>query len=249
MSNDLREERILGIRFLVGAAPDVVNHSCLKPRALVVAPAAAALVDAQKDNYFHGCLVAADFAILDSGFLVLLCNIIAFKSFIKLSGLAYLRELLKRTDFINGQGTLWILPSEVAEKRCRNWHANIGLQAGRHAYYVAPIYVAGEIKDEFLLSQLAEFSPRHIVIGLGGGTQERLGFFIRENLSNNVVIHCLGAAVAFLSGDQAGIPVIIDRLYLGWLFRCLAEPKRFILRYLKALKLFSIFWNYKNNFK
>jgi len=47
----------------------------------------------------------------------------------------------------------------------------------------------------------------------------------------------IGAAIAFLSGDQAHIPFWADRLALGWLVRCLRDPRVFVPRYLRAFKL------------
>ena len=83
-----------------------------------------------------------------------------------------------------------------------------------------------------------ELGPRCLPIG--GGNQERLGLYLKRNLSYLPAIHCIGAAIAFLSGDQVHIPVWADKFYLGWLFRSLSEPKRFIPRYWAAFRLFPL---------
>ena len=59
-------------------------------------------------------------------------------------------------------------------------------------------------------------------------------------------IHCIGAAIAFLSGDQVNIPVWGDRFYLGWLLRCLSDPKRYIPRYWDARKLIALMVRYRD---
>jgi len=59
-------------------------------------------------------------------------------------------------------------------------------------------------------------------------------------------IHCIGAAIAFLSGDQVFIPVWADKFYLGWLFRTLSEPGRFLPRYWNARKLYSLIHRYRD---
>jgi UDP-N-acetyl-D-mannosaminuronic acid transferase (WecB/TagA/CpsF family) len=59
-------------------------------------------------------------------------------------------------------------------------------------------------------------------------------------------IHCIGAAIAFLSGDQVHIPAWADRFYLGWLFRCLSSPKRYVPRYLDAFGLAPLLWRYRS---
>ena len=75
---------------------------------------------------------------------------------------------------------------------------------------------------------------------IGGGNQERLGLYLKRNLSYLPAIHCIGAAIAFLSGDQVHIPVWADKFYLGWLFRSLSEPKRYIPRYWAAFSLYPL---------
>jgi UDP-N-acetyl-D-mannosaminuronic acid transferase (WecB/TagA/CpsF family) len=81
-------------------------------------------------------------------------------------------------------------------------------------------------------------------VTLGGGTQERLGLYLRSELDCKPSIHCIGAAIAFLSGDQVQIPRWADRMYLGWLFRCLSDPRRYMPRYWDARKLFSLMVRY-----
>jgi UDP-N-acetyl-D-mannosaminuronic acid transferase (WecB/TagA/CpsF family) len=60
-------------------------------------------------------------------------------------------------------------------------------------------------------------------------------------------IHCIGAALGFLSGDQVNIPDWADRLFLGWLFRCLSQPAKFFPRYFKALRLLPLLLNNREN--
>src|SRR5882757_5467648 len=106
--------------------------------------------------------------------------------------------------------------------------------------YMAPIYGSASISDPALLERLNRLRPQHVIVTIGGGTQERLGLHLKRNLAYRPAIHCIGAAIAFLSGDQVHIPVWADRYYLGWLFRSLAEPKRYIPRYWDARKLLAI---------
>jgi UDP-N-acetyl-D-mannosaminuronic acid transferase (WecB/TagA/CpsF family) len=102
------------------------------------------------------------------------------------------------------------------------------------------------IHDPELLSILNSRCPRNIVVTIGGGTQERLGLYLKRNLDFRPAIHCVGAAIAFLSGDQVKIPVWADKLFLGWLFRCLSEPKRYVARYWSARKLFPLMLRYRD---
>jgi UDP-N-acetyl-D-mannosaminuronic acid transferase (WecB/TagA/CpsF family) len=93
------------------------------------------------------------------------------------------------------------------------------------------------MEDRELLEQIEKSRSAFVVINLGGGVQERLGHYLRVNLSYRPAIICTGAAIAFLSGRQANIPPWADRLILGWLFRCFRDPRRFVPRYWKALRL------------
>ena len=102
------------------------------------------------------------------------------------------------------------------------------------------------IEDRELLALVEQLRPEHVIVTLGGGTQERLGLYLKRHLSYLPAIHCVGAAIAFLSGDQVYIPVWADRLYLGWFFRSASEPKRYIPRYLEARKLLRLMVRYRD---
>jgi len=87
--------------------------------------------------------------------------------------------------------------------------------------------------------------PGHVIIGIGGGVQEKLGLFLKENSRTKPAIHCIGAALAFLTGDQAPIPMWADRLYLGWLLRLLRQPRVFGPRYVSAARLPLLIFRYR----
>jgi UDP-N-acetyl-D-mannosaminuronic acid transferase (WecB/TagA/CpsF family) len=86
-----------------------------------------------------------------------------------------------------------------------------------------------------------------VVIAIGAGPQEKLGYYLRENLSYRPAIHCTGAALGFITGDQIAIPDWVDRFYLGWLLRVLAQPRRFIPRLVQAFELPWLIWKYGEN--
>jgi UDP-N-acetyl-D-mannosaminuronic acid transferase (WecB/TagA/CpsF family) len=115
-----------------------------------------------------------------------------------------------------------------------------GIDVPEDSVYVAPMYAGSAISDPALLERLNRLRPQHIVVTVGGGTQERLGLYLKRNLDYRPAIHCIGAAIAFLSGDQVHIPVWADRYYLGWLFRSVSDPARYAPRYWDARKLFSL---------
>ena len=82
------------------------------------------------------------------------------------------------------------------------------------------------------------FTGRHVERISGLKFLKRLVARLASHPDERVLwIHCIGAALAFLTGDQPPIPMWADRFYLGWLLRLLRQPRVFGPRYLSALKL------------
>jgi UDP-N-acetyl-D-mannosaminuronic acid transferase (WecB/TagA/CpsF family) len=140
------------------------------------------------------------------------------------------------------------MASPTSAKLNLDWLAEQGIAVPADNVYMAPLY-GPVIEDSALLDHLnrLRLRPRHVIVTIGGGTQERLGLYLKRNLSYRPAIHCIGAAIAFLSGDQVHIPVWADKFYLGWLFRSLSEPKRYIPRYWDARKLFALMLRHRAN--
>ena len=230
--------RILGIDFFDGSAQAAI--ALMRNGGLLVVPAAPALKDLDCNLDYRESLLNADLAITDSAFMVLIWNRLQQVPVKRLSGLEYLRELLLEPDVRKPGNTLWIMASPVSAKRNLTWLAGQGIIIPEDNIYMAPMYGSSPIDDPTLLEHLNRLRPQHVIVTIGGGTQERLGLYLKRKLNYRPAIHCIGAAIAFLSGDQVHIPVWADKFYLGWLFRSLAEPRRYIPRYWDARKLFAI---------
>jgi UDP-N-acetyl-D-mannosaminuronic acid transferase (WecB/TagA/CpsF family) len=237
--------QILGIRFFAGTAKEAVRLGLRG--GLVVAPAAPALVDMCHNAAQRSALLAADLALPDSGLMVLIWRFARKERLIRISGLEYTMLLLSEPGLREPGGIAWIMPSAEARGHCLAWLRSRGFQCTVSDCYVAPKYPDGELRDPDLVSWLEKRHPQQIVLALGGGTQERLGLFLRGQLNYRPGIHCIGAAIGFLSGYQASIPKWADALFLGWLCRCLSEPKRFIPRYWRARELVWIMLRYGEN--
>lgn len=235
--------RILGIEFFGGSAHEAIAR--MRRGGLLVVPAAPALKDLPTSPAYRESLLNADLAITDSAFMVLIWNLIERDNLIRLSGLEYLRELLKAEDVRRAGNTLWIMASPMSARRNLDWLRSEGIDVPEENVYMAPLY-GPEIDDQELLARVERIRPEHIVVTVGGGTQERLGLFLKRNLIYLPAIHCIGAAIAFLSGDQVRIPGWADKMYLGWLFRSLSDPKRFIPRYWEARTLFQLILRYRD---
>jgi|SRR5579871_5369367 len=229
--------RILGIDFFDGSAQAAIAK--MRDGGLLVVPAAPALKDLDRNPNYREALLNADLAIADSAFMVLIWNRLHGRNLRRLSGLEYLRELLLEDDVRQRGNTLWVMASPSSAKLNLDWLEKQGITVPLDNVYMAPIY-AETIDDAALLEHIDRIRPQHIIVTIGGGTQERLGLYLKRNLSYRPTIHCIGAAIAFLSGDQVYIPVWADRLYLGWLFRSISEPQRYIPRYWDARKLLNL---------
>ena len=227
-------ETILGVNFFNGTVDDAVETMCANGGLLVV-PAAPALVKLTEDKTYRRALTSADMAIADSGAMVLLWKILTGRRVERISGLKFLKRLVVRLASQPMERVLWIVPSDAAHEKTIVWLGKVNL-TGTADFYIAPRY-QGEVRDDALLAKIDNHPPPHIVVGIGGGVQEKLGLFLKESLRPQPAIHCIGAALAFLTGDQPPIPMWADRFYLGWLLRLLRQPRIFGPRYLSAFKL------------
>src|SRR4029077_11923061 len=74
------------------------------------------------------------------------------------------------------------------------------------------------IEDQNLVSIIESCKPKHVIIGIGGGMQDKLGSYLKHQLSYRPAIYCIGAAPGFVTGDQVVIPMWADRFFIGWIF-------------------------------
>ena len=210
-------------------------------------PAAPALLELRMNESYREAVFNADLAITDSAFMVLLWRLLSGKKIQRVSGLRYLKLLIETNVLHSGESTLWIMPSVGARDQNLAWLRAQGYEFTVDDCYVAPQYAPGPIVDPVLMERVARRRPGQIVVCLGGGTQERLGLMLKRECDYRPCIHCVGAAIGFLSGDQVRIPLWADKLYLGWLFRCCSEPAKFVPRYWKAFQLVPLMFRYREN--
>jgi UDP-N-acetyl-D-mannosaminuronic acid transferase (WecB/TagA/CpsF family) len=237
------QRTILGIPFFIGTAAQAVER--MKGGGLLVVPAAPALKDLETKASYREALLNADMAIADSAYMVMVWNWLQHDSIRRLSGLEYLRELLPQPDVRQSGNVLWIMASPQSAERNLAWLAEQGISVPEDCVYLAPMYSEQKIYDPELLERIERIRPQHVILTLGGGTQERVGLYLKRNLSYLPSIYCIGAAIAFLSGDQVRIPIWADRSYLGWLYRSISEPRRYMPRYWNARKLLYLLIRYR----
>ncbi len=93
------------------------------------------------------------------------------------------------------------------------------------------------IEDQKLVSIIEQRKPKHIIIGIGGGMQDKLGSYLKHQLTYRPGIYCIGAAPGFVTGDQIVIPMWADRFFVGWVFRLLSQPRTLLPRFWSARRL------------
>jgi UDP-N-acetyl-D-mannosaminuronic acid transferase (WecB/TagA/CpsF family) len=237
-------QRILGINFFVGDLPELLGL-CSQGNFIVV-PAAPALAELPTNAAYRESVEKSDFAITDSAFMVVLWKCLTGQTLTRISGLKLLRGLLDEQELHQPGSSLWIMPTQAEQDTNLAWLNKNGYPVTPEECFVAPMYPKGSISDPALLQWIEKHKSPYIIVNLGGGVQERLGYYLKENLSYKPSIICVGAAVAFITGLQASIPIWADAWGLGWLFRCFHAPKRFIPRYWRALQLIGILAKYRD---
>jgi N-acetylglucosaminyldiphosphoundecaprenol N-acetyl-beta-D-mannosaminyltransferase len=228
----IKKFRFFGIRFVEGDFNDI--KILLDKGGLLVIPSAPGLSNIYVDKIYYQSLKNADIALFDSGFFCLLLLFFKNIKVKKYSGLKFLTQFIdslkNRSDKI-----LMVNPSSKDQTLNKKYLKLKKLNNSSH--YVAPYYDKNNVIDHKLLKVIKKNKPKYIIINLGGGVQEVLGSYIKYNLNYKPSIICSGAAVAFLTGQQAKIPLIFDKFYLGWMVRIIFNPFVFIPRYAKAFKL------------
>ena len=204
---------------------------------VLVAPAASALANIDTDKQYYSSLKKSKIAILDSGFFCILLRIFRFQRVKKLSGFLFLKTFLD--NFKNQQRILFIDPSK--KSNILNIKFLKSKKIINFKTYIAPNYNK-KFFDLKLLNLINNYKPKYIVINIGGGSQEPLAIYINKNIKYNVSIMCTGAALAFMTGEQAPINKFIDKIYLGWLTRIIWNPKLYLGRILKSFKIIKFFF-------
>ncbi len=242
----IRTTPVLGTKFFTGSLGEACDVAARG--GLLTAPSGPGLgFDLVRSSAYRRALEASDIVLTDSAFMVILWRMRTGTRLPRNSGLAFLRIWLNRDIMRQDSATFWVMPNAEEAQRTRGWLRAQGYPASEEDFYVAPMYQAGPIVDAALRDRIDQRRPKVIYVGIGGGVQERLGHYLRDNLSYRPVILCLGAAMAFVTGAQVKIPVWVDRWGLGWLWRVVSDPSRFAQRYLRATSLFWLIFRFGEN--
>jgi len=219
----------------------------IEKKGLFLFPSGPGLSSIEKEIPYLKALKNADYNFFDSGYFVLLLKYFKKIDVNKFSGYLFIKLFLEYIKKNNNKKLFLVDPNIRLSVSNTKLFNKIGVSKKNINNYIAPHYDSKSISDKRLLDIVKNIKPDYILLNIGGGTQEILGLYIKNNINFKCTIMCTGAAISFFTGDQAPINVFFDKIYLGWLIRIIFNPSVFLPRYLKTLKLINIVLN--NNIK
>ncbi|PZR72007.1 MAG: glycosyltransferase [Chthoniobacterales bacterium] len=236
-------ERVLGIEFFSGTAAEAVEHLA-RHGGYAVIPAGPALMKLNYDEDYRRAMQSADLALADSGLLALMWRIATGRKLRNISGITFLKQLLGSAEIRTDGATLFVFASGEAKEKAAKWFRARETLVHERSYHVASS--PPEVHDYALLSRIEELRPRHVVMAIPGGTQEKLALYLREHLVYRPSIYCVGAALGFLSGSERPIPEWAEKSHLGWAARLFAQPRMFFPRLAMSLGLARMVFKYRS---
>ena len=206
----------------------------------LVAPAASALSQIHKDKIYYDSIKKSSCAIFDSGFFCVLLRLFGVYNATKLSGFLFLKYILKEKSIKKKK--ILLINSSILQEEKNKELMNIN-KFKKILSYKSPFYRSNKIVDLKIIDYIQKKKPSYVIINIGGGKQEPLALYIKKNIKFKISILCLGGAIDFITGIQAPINELIDKLYLGWLLRIIFNLKIFFLRVFNSLYLIFYFKN------
>lgn len=202
----------------------------------LVAPAASSLSRIDLNKQYYTALKNSTVAIFDSGFFCLLLFLFKGIKVRKFSGYLFLKKLIKNE--LKNKKVLSIDPSKKESFLNKKYFQKKKIKC--HSY-IAPFYKKN-FYDNKLFTIIKQINVDYIIINIAGEKQEILAYELHKKFKKRKLrIICTGAAIGFLTGAQIKINDTVDKLYLGWFFRLLSNPKIFYKRVLNSLLLLRFF--------
>ena len=239
--------KILNLSFL-NESPEQVFELLKEEGGLLTVPSGPGLASIPDEPLYYKALQSADWRIADSGLMALVWNKLSSYKVKRVSGLAFINSFVELYPAVAKEKAIFLVNPTMAEQIANvNYFRSLGVEIPLEYNHLAPMYHKEAIEDSALLEKLEKLKPHFVLLNIGGGTQEILGYWLQQHLSYKPAIICTGAAIAFKTGMQVQIPVWVDKLYLGWLWRILEDPKKYGGRFWEARKLVALLWKYREN--
>jgi exopolysaccharide biosynthesis WecB/TagA/CpsF family protein len=238
----ITHERILGVSFFSGSARDAVELA-RQAGGVIAIPASPALLKLKYDEEYRLALQRADLVLADSELLALLWKLVSRRRLKKISGIAYLKYLLADSEVRKKERLFLVVSSDAAKRKAIDWLRERGFPIDPGDCTVVEPAAHGQ--EHALLFEIEKRRPKHVIIALAGTGQEKLGVYLRDFLLYRPSIHCVGAALGFLTGTEHPIPDWAERWHLGWLFRLMSQPRMLLPRLGIAVLLAGMVFKYR----
>jgi exopolysaccharide biosynthesis WecB/TagA/CpsF family protein len=186
----------------------------------------------QQDREFYELLPRFDVVTCDSQILVTAARILGTPLKERVSGSDYFPRFYTKfkgdpsvTVFICGGAP------GVAELARKNINAKVGREMIVATNAPSRDYDSRPGEVEQLLAQINESKATVLLVGLGGGRQEKFIFKYRERLPHVKLFLPLGGTIDYEAGTLGRPPAWITDAGLEWLYRVLREPRQRWHRY------------------
>ena len=239
----IMHERILGVSFFSGNAQDAVERA-RQAGGVIAVPASPALLKLKYDEEYRLALQRADLVLADSEFLGVLWRLVSGRRLKKISGISYLKCLFADSEVRQKEKLFLIVSSNAAKSKAIDWLCERGFLIDPGDCNVVEPAAHGQ--EHALLFEIEKLRPQHVIIALAGTGQEKLGMYLRDFLLYRPSIHCVGAALGFLTGAERPIPNWAERFHLGWLSRLVSQPRMLLPRIGIALILAVMVFKYRS---
>lgn len=187
----------------------------------------------QKDREFYELLPHFDVVTCDSQILVSAAKLLGTPLKERVSGSDYFPRFYTKykddpsvTVFICGGGP------GVAEIAKKNVNAKVGRELIVATNSPSRDYDRNPGECERLIAQINDSKASVLLVGLGGGRQEKFIFKYRDRLPHVKLFLPLGGTIDYEAGTLGRPPAWITNYGLEWLYRLLREPRQRWHRYL-----------------
>ena len=109
--------QILGLRFFNGDVDEAVAFMH-RHGGYLVAPSGTCFARLREDEPYRRAVLSADLAIADSGLMVLTWRLLRHEKIQRISGLKYLKQLLRNTESARKREVFWIFPPNPRDRNC-----------------------------------------------------------------------------------------------------------------------------------
>lgn len=137
--------------------------------------------------------------------------------------LSLCRQSSRRLAFVGGRANSAALAAETLSAQLPSMKA-VCVEAAPASELAEPGLL------EALIARICSSKPEIVFLGMGVPKQEQLALALMTRMDRGVIL-CLGGAIEYAAGTKRRAPVVLQRLYLEWLWRLLTEPQKMVNRY------------------